>query len=173
MRDALAKSPRVLPEVLLTDMVEGQVKAVCERMGIDPTGRKHANADPGSAWRNLLRIGTTEQGASGTTFRVDYLKPSGAIGFVPDLFWHEMHSTLLVGERKGRIDVGTMNDHMQDVRMLSIETDARHADDAAAALSRKHGLSGYDAAYLETAIGAGRNSRHSTRSWLGRRPRKV
>ena len=26
-------------------------------------------------------LGTTEQGASGTTFRVDYLKPSGAIGF--------------------------------------------------------------------------------------------
>ena len=45
-----------------------------------------------------------------------------------------------------------MNDHMADVRMLSIETDAAHADDAVAALSRKHGLSGYDAAYLETAI---------------------
>jgi type III restriction enzyme len=26
-------------------------------------------------------LGTTEQGDSGTTFRVDYLKPSGAIGF--------------------------------------------------------------------------------------------
>ena len=63
-----------------------------------------------------------------------------------------MRSVLLVGERKGRIEAGTMNDHMADVRMLSIETDAAHADDAVAALSRKHGLSGYDAAYLETAI---------------------
>ena len=71
---------------------------------------------------------------------------------VPDLFWHEVRSVLLVGERKGRIEAGTMNDHMADVRMLSIETDAAHADDAVATLSRKHSLSGYDAAYLETAI---------------------
>ena len=26
-------------------------------------------------------LGTTEQGNSGTSFRIDYLKPSGAIGF--------------------------------------------------------------------------------------------
>ena len=68
---------------------------------------------------------------------------------VPDLFWHEVRSVLLVGERRGRIEAGTMNDHMAVVRMLSIETDAAHADDAVATLSRKHGLSGYDAAYLE------------------------
>ena len=42
MRDALARSRRVQPEMLLTAMVEGQVKVVCERIGIDPTGRKHA-----------------------------------------------------------------------------------------------------------------------------------
>ena len=42
MRDALARSRRVQPEMLLTEMVEGQVKVVCERMGIDPTGRKRA-----------------------------------------------------------------------------------------------------------------------------------
>ena len=71
---------------------------------------------------------------------------------VPDLFWHEVRSTLLVGERKGRIKVGTMNDHMKDIRSLSIETDADHADEAVSNLSRKHGLSGYDAAYLETAV---------------------
>ena len=34
--------------------------------------------------KDVLRfasLGTTEQGESGTQFRVDYLKPSGAIGF--------------------------------------------------------------------------------------------
>ena len=71
---------------------------------------------------------------------------------VPDLFWHEVRSALLVGERKRRIEAGTMNDHMKDIRMLSMATDADHADEAVANLSRKHGLSGYDAAYLETAI---------------------
>ena len=96
------------------------------------------------AWCLRDRLGTSDAD--------DVIERGGVEGIiVPDLFWHEVRSTLLVGERKGRIDVGT-NNHMQDVRMLSIETDADHADDAVAALSRKHGLSGYDAAYLETAI---------------------
>lgn len=37
-----------------------------------------------NAAKDVLRfssLGTTEQGESGTEFRVDYLKPSGAIGF--------------------------------------------------------------------------------------------
>ena len=42
MRDALARSRRVRPDALLAAMTEGQVKAVCERTGIDPTGRKTA-----------------------------------------------------------------------------------------------------------------------------------
>ena len=57
-------------------------------------------------------LGTTEQGASGTTFRVDYLKPSGAIGFYhPD--WvavqQEMNGQIInwVIETKGRVWEGT------------------------------------------------------------------
>ena len=42
MRDALARSRRVQPEMLLNAMVEGQVKVVCEYMGIDQKGRKKA-----------------------------------------------------------------------------------------------------------------------------------
>ena len=41
MRDALAKSRRVQADVLLAAMTEGQVKTVCERVGIDPKGRKN------------------------------------------------------------------------------------------------------------------------------------
>ena len=57
-------------------------------------------------------LGTTEQGASGTTFRVDYLKPSGAIGFYyPD--WVAVQRDLdgeiinWVIETKGRVWEGT------------------------------------------------------------------
>ena len=57
-------------------------------------------------------LGTTEQGASGTTFRVDYLKPSGAIGFYyPD--WVAVQRDLdgevinWVVETKGRVWEGT------------------------------------------------------------------
>ena len=32
-------------------------------------------------------LGTTEQGESGTQFRVDYLKPSGAIGLITLIGW--------------------------------------------------------------------------------------
>ncbi len=56
-------------------------------------------------------LGTTEQGASGTSFRVDYLKPSGAIGFYyPD--WVAVQKTEgeavnWIIETKGRVWEGT------------------------------------------------------------------
>ena len=57
-------------------------------------------------------LGTTEQGASGTSFRVDYLKPSGAIGFYyPD--WvavqrdTEGEIVNWIIETKGRVWEGT------------------------------------------------------------------
>ena len=52
-------------------------------------------------------LGTTEQGESGTQFRVDYLKPSGAIGFYhPD--WVVVQKTKSgeanwIVETKGRV----------------------------------------------------------------------
>ena len=56
-------------------------------------------------------LGTTEQGESGTQFRVDYLKPSGAIGFYhPD--WVVVQKTNVgevnwIIETKGRVWEGT------------------------------------------------------------------
>ena len=56
-------------------------------------------------------LGTTEQGASGTAFRVDYVKPSGAIGFYyPDwVVVHRDHSGEVnwIVETKGREYPGT------------------------------------------------------------------
>lgn len=70
---------------------------------------------------------------------------------VPDLFWHEVRSVLLVAERQGRTEVGTTEDHLQDLRNLSMQTDSDQSDKEVTALARHHNLSGYDAAYLETA----------------------
>ena len=56
-------------------------------------------------------LGTTEQGESGTQFRVDYLKPSGAIGFYyPD--WVIVQESKdgeanWIVETKGRVWEGT------------------------------------------------------------------
>jgi type III restriction enzyme len=82
---------------------------------IDP-GR---GCEPGaqvSLWQikdvlQFASLGTTEQGESGTQFRVDYLKPSGAIGFYhPD--WVAVQKTTggelsWIIETKGRVWEGT------------------------------------------------------------------
>ena len=70
---------------------------------------------------------------------------------VPDLFWHEVRSVLLVAERQGRIEAGTAEDYLDDLRDLSLQTDSDQRDEDVTALARRHNLSGYDAAYLETA----------------------
>ena len=41
---------------------------------------------------------------------------------------------------------------MQAIRLLPLSTDGDQDDGQIAALARRHGLSGYDAAYLETAM---------------------
>ena len=71
---------------------------------------------------------------------------------VPDLFWHEVRSVLLREERNGRIEVNATEGHMQAIRLLPLSTDGNQNDDQIAALARRHRLSGYDAAYLETAL---------------------
>ena len=74
--------------------------------------------------KDVLRfaaLGTTEQGESGTQFRVDYLKPSGAIGFYhPD--WVVVQKTEAgevnwIIETKGRVWEGTeaKDEAMQDL----------------------------------------------------------
>src|SRR5262249_23265163 len=63
--------------------------------------------------RRFAALGTTEQGESGTLFRVDYLKVSGAIGFYhPD--WVAVQKTApgevnWIIETKGRVWEGTLD----------------------------------------------------------------
>ena len=67
--------------------------------------------DKASDVLRFAALGTTEQGDSGTRFRVDYLKPSGAIGFYhPD--WVVVQKTTAgevnwIIETKGRVWEGT------------------------------------------------------------------
>ena len=61
---------------------------------------------------HFAALGTTEQGSSGTSFRIDYPKPSGAIGFYyPD--WVVVQKTVdgevnWIIETKGRVWEGTV-----------------------------------------------------------------
>ena len=96
------------------------------------------------AWRLRDREGTPFADST-----IEVGESEGMI--VPDLFWHEVRSVLLVAERQGRIEIGSTEDHMQTFRKLRPETDGGQDDDQVAALARRHALGGYDAAYLETA----------------------
>ena len=70
---------------------------------------------------------------------------------VPSLFWHEIRSVLVVAERKERIEADAVESHIERLRTLRFVTDDDQDDRQTVALALHYGLSGYDAAYLETA----------------------
>lgn len=72
-------------------------------------------------------------------------------GIVPGVFSDEMRNLLLVAERKGRHGEGAALGEMERIRALQLRTDHEQNDKTILMLARRHGLSGYDAVYLETA----------------------
>ena len=76
-------------------------------------------------------------------------------GVVPDLFWHEIRNVLVVNERRRRIDREGSDRFMTRLRDMRMETDRDYAGGAVMALARRHRLTAYDAAYLETALRRG------------------
>ena len=76
-------------------------------------------------------------------------------GVVPGIFSYEMRNVLIVNERRGRIDQAGSARFLLRLRDLRLLRDDAHDDDIVLALARKHRLSAYDAAYLETALRRG------------------
>lgn len=77
---------------------------------------------------------------------------------VPALWSLEVANALLVGERRGRLSRRDAERFVQLLAALPIEVDAgtsRHAFRDILPLAREHGLSAYDAAYLELALRIG------------------
>lgn len=70
---------------------------------------------------------------------------------VPGIFWDEMRNVLIVAERKGRIETKSADAYLGQLRQLPFVTDQSQDDGKTLSLARRHNLSGYDAAYLETA----------------------
>lgn len=77
----------------------------------------------------------------------------GAI--VPGIWWYELRNALVVNERRGRIDTADTIAILADLREMSIAIDRDHDDGVLLALARRHGLSAYDAAYVEVALRRG------------------
>ena len=70
---------------------------------------------------------------------------------VPHLFWHEIANTLIVAERRKRIRPLQADRFLKELGDLRLVTDVAQDHTATLALARRRNLSGYDAAYLETA----------------------
>ena len=100
------------------------------------------------AWRLLDHDGTPY--ADAVMDRV-----SSETVIVPGLFWHEVRNVLVRTERRKRIEAGAADRHLERLRTLELVADNDQDDRRTVALARRHGLSGYDAAYLETAIRRG------------------
>ena len=76
-------------------------------------------------------------------------------GVIPGIFRYEIRNVLVVNERRGRIDQAGSAQFLMRLRDLRLLQDDAHDEDTVMALARKHGLSAYDAAYLETALRRG------------------
>ena len=73
------------------------------------------------------------------------------VGLVP-WFWHlETRNALLTAERRGRIQASMFSEHLDALKGLPMQTDEGLDLEVAFELARVHGLSFYDAIYLELA----------------------
>ena len=76
-------------------------------------------------------------------------------GVVPGIFWYEIRNVLVVNERRGRIDPADSARFLVRLHGLRLLYDESHDEETVMALARKHMLSVYDSAYLETALRRG------------------
>ena len=88
-----------------------------------------------------------DQPGAGAT--LERLKEDGAV--VPQLWHLEIRNALLSAERRGRISLEEIDERLHALNGLPIQTDGEPSYPSTFDLARKHGLSFYDALYLELA----------------------
>jgi predicted nucleic acid-binding protein len=84
---------------------------------------------------------------------IDYVTANGAQ--VPAHWILEVTNTLLVGERRNRLKAGQSHQFLAEIAALPIRVDLETSIrgwDAIPALAVQHGLTSFDAAYLELAV---------------------
>jgi len=81
---------------------------------------------------------------------LERLNPDGAV--VPALWWFEVRNLLIANERRGRIDPAGTATFLAHLARLPITIDRAPDGAMVMALVRAHGLTVYDAAYLELAL---------------------
>ena len=84
---------------------------------------------------------------------LDELRKHGAVA--PAIWWFEVRNLLIIGERRGQIDLQGTAVFLRDLAGLHITIDADLDEAVVLTLARDHRLTVYDAAYLELATRAG------------------
>ncbi|MFZ3265248.1 MAG: type II toxin-antitoxin system VapC family toxin [Terriglobales bacterium] len=82
----------------------------------------------------------------------------GDIAIAPSFWPHEVLNALLVGEKRKRISRELVRSFLDDLEVLPIVLEqfpAAVVFDRIQRLSREHGLTAYDAAYLDLALNSG------------------
>ena len=105
--------------------------------------------DPSVALAWLLPDETTDRAAS-----IRAAIEEGADAWIPAHWWLEVGNGLLMAERRGRIAADQVSHALTLVNSLPLEQDedtAEHVPGRILSMARKHGLTAYDAAYLELA----------------------
>lgn len=74
---------------------------------------------------------------------------------VPALCWFEVRNVLIVNERRKRISESKTAEFLRKLAQLPIDGDTSPNESAVLRLARAHGLTVYDAAYLELALREG------------------
>ena len=97
------------------------------------------------AWCFPLEEGSEEAGA----VAMQILEEPG---IAPGIFWYEIRNALISAERSGRIDPDGVERFLTRLGDLRIEVDQEHNGLEVLALARRHRLTVYDAAHLETAV---------------------
>lgn len=73
----------------------------------------------------------------------------------PGLLWAEIRNLLLMAERRQRIGPGVLEQALAALDALGIAPDTAPVSDQVIRLARQHGLTVYDALYLELALRLG------------------
>ena len=71
---------------------------------------------------------------------------------VPNLWWFEIRNILIVNERRKRITESDTGVFLRDLAGLRVRVDREPEESVVLRLARRHGLSVYDASYLELAL---------------------
>jgi len=81
---------------------------------------------------------------------LDRLRTDEAVA--PSLWWFEVRNILIVNERRKRLSEADTRRFLEELAVLPIREDRMAVEDEVLRLARVHGLTVYDAAYLELAL---------------------